>query len=792
MIKEYGKRFSFISLIYLLVTCSILGVIIISSEAGFGVLKEFIIKLVENFDIRITLQSLIKAHDNGRYEFLFFILSMLQVTYISRIISKFVTDGTYIDEIFMLMGSTCLSCFLSIAYSLCPMKLLVSRIGFLFIIIWLGMGWLYGFVKAILGVVRNEWGAYTFVVRFMLRCFINPIMLGMLGVLLPSILCVWLYESLYDAILYKNVILLVVTVVLSSYSLNKLCGKLIDLLLDMVNVSYVYTVDIFYGAFSLALIIGWFALMIFKTDYTDLIFYIDNKKYAYRAIKTVDRGIENGNFWWGYFKDGTLIIDAEYKRMNDYSFDNSPWYKWRDEISRIVILDGTEYIGNCAFCGMNNVEQIYISKDVDEISNMVFLDCELLQAINVDENNSIYSSIDGVLYNKDKTKLLECPEGKKAIIIPETVEEIEETFSDNAALREINVSDKNKSFSSEDGVLYNKLRTKVIRCPLGKKGEYFVDADTKEIASYAFQYCRELQNIVLPDKLEDIGYSAFAGCKKLEKIVIPEAVKKIESNAFMDCASLKEIIFEGNLEEIGENVFLRSNPQIFNLNLPLKKERHTHNSLMENPAVPEEFAADELNENEASSDIHENENADISNKYLEFIGQYAGKAAFYSIQNIKEGKQPILLLASSFENEEDYEVIDDKNIYSKQCDVYDHVDGEIVQLGSISSLSGYLSLYTKDTEDYIATRINTHSIYFTCIKDDKLYTYGYNTNDIVKDIVDYAEDGEYYDYAYGTTNYENAIGEYSVVEEIAFEKISNDKTVVSDETGFDKNNSFTE
>ena len=64
-----------------------------------------------------------------------------------------------------------------------------------------------------------------------------------------------------------------------------------------------------------------------------------------------------------------------------------------------------------------------------------------------------------------------------------------------------------------------------------------------------------------------------------------------------------------------------------------------------------------------------------------------------------------MLMASSFENEEEYEAIDDKNIHSKRCDVYDCVNGEIVQVGSIFSLSGYLSLYTKATEEYIATRM---------------------------------------------------------------------------------------
>lgn len=133
----------------------------------------------------------------------------------------------------------------------------------------------------------------------------------------------------------------------------------------------------------------------------------------------------------------------------------------------------------------------------------------------------------------------------------------------------------------------------------------------------------------------------------------------------------------------------------------------------------------------------------------------------------------------------------DKNIHSKRCDVYDYVNGEIVQVGSIFSLSGYLSLYTKATEAYIATRINTHSVYFTCIKDDKLYTYGYNTNNIQEDTVDHEEDGEYYDYAYGTRNYDDAIGEYSETGEIIFEKVSEDKAIVNDEAESDENDAPT-
>ena len=578
MIKEYEIHFSPVSLAYLLTTGGILGIVIICSASGFEILKEFIVALVENFDIHITLKNLIHITDSEEYELVFFLFSMIQVTYISRILGKFIDDGTFLDEIFMLLGSTCLSCFLGISYSLYPVKLLESTFGYGTIGIWLIANWIYGFVKAIQGVLNSEWGAYTFVFRNILYFLINPFMLGWLCVVLPTIFSVQLYAWLYDAVLYKNIFLLVIAVLLISYPLNKLCGMLIDFLLDIVSASYVGTVDILYGTFSVVLIIAWFVLMIFKTGYTDITFSINNEKYTYKAIKTVNRGIEEKKLWWGYFPDGTLIIDGRYGKMKDYGFDNSPWYEYRDKINRIVVLDGTEYIGNCGFCGMNNVKEIYISNDVNMISNNVFLDCKLLQAINVDKKNKVYSSVDGVLFDKSKTKLLKCPDAKKTIEIPETVTEIEEDFSYNNSLKTINVSDNNKNFSSRKGVLYNKAGTKLIRCPIGKKGTYSIDSSTKQIESYAFQYCRKLENVVLSDQLEEIGYSAFAGCKKMKKTVIPETVENINSNAFMDCEALEQVIFKGELHEIGYDVFLRSNPKISNLNLPLKKSSHTHSS----------------------------------------------------------------------------------------------------------------------------------------------------------------------------------------------------------------------
>lgn len=559
--KRFKVEFSSIALSYLVITISMFVVSIFCSAAGFRALKEFFLALIENFDMHMAMQNLIEVNIDEGYECPIFILSMLQVTYISRIVGKFIDDETYLDKIIMLLSNACLSCFLNITYTLYPMRFLQSMIGVSPIYVLLAVGCIYSLVKAILVVKKYEWGAYLFVGKFIICIFINPIALGVYCVVFPFILGIQIYAWLYDAFLYKNIILLIIVVLLISYPVNAVIGKVTDLLLDIVNGGDSLFTDIFYGFFSIALIIAWFVFMFFKTEYTDLTFNTGDKTYTYKAVKTIDRGIETGNIWWGYFKDGTLIIDGQYGHMLDYGFNNSPWYKYRDKIKRVAILNGTTYIGDCAFSGLCNVREIDIPLEVNEIGNMVFLDCNMLKKIYVDIKNNTYSTDGGSLYNKKKTVLLRCPDGKETIKIPETVIKLEEDFSRNEVLKEINVNSNNKIFSSHNGILYSRDKTKLIRCPIGKK-ECIVGEDVKKIESSAFMYCCNLESVILPDRLEDIGYYSFAGCRKLKRIEIPESVKIINGYAFMDCDELEEVIFKGNATEIRKDVFIRSNPRL--------------------------------------------------------------------------------------------------------------------------------------------------------------------------------------------------------------------------------------
>ena len=86
------------------------------------------------------------------------------------------------------------------------------------------------------------------------------------------------------------------------------------------------------------------------------------------------------------------------------------------------------------------------------------------------------------------------------------------------------------------------------------------------IDHYAFMDCVKLQNIVIPNTIQEVGASAFQGCILLKNITLPQSVVKVGSNGFKGCISLESIEF-GNIEKI-ENHCLDGCSSIENLLIP--------------------------------------------------------------------------------------------------------------------------------------------------------------------------------------------------------------------------------
>lgn len=259
-------------------------------------------------------------------------------------------------------------------------------------------------------------------------------------------------------------------------------------------------------------------------------------------------------------------------------------------LKNITIPNSVTSIEYCAFFGCENLTDITIPNSITSIDNQVFNGCEKLTDINVDKNNKNYLSVDGVLYNENKTELIRYPEGKNAssftipntvtsidnsafcgcvnltnvaipgsvsnigdgafcgcenltdITIPEKAEQISYyTFSGCKHLTNINADENNKSYTSADGVLYNKNKTELAICPAGKSGSFQISDTVTSIGDGAFDGCDKLTEITIPTSVTSIGGGAFGGCKSLTQITIPKNIKQIGDLAFYDCTELKNI-----------------------------------------------------------------------------------------------------------------------------------------------------------------------------------------------------------------------------------------------------------
>ncbi|MDP2892497.1 MAG: leucine-rich repeat domain-containing protein, partial [Bacillota bacterium] len=142
-------------------------------------------------------------------------------------------------------------------------------------------------------------------------------------------------------------------------------------------------------------------------------------------------------------------------------------------------------IGDYAFAFCSSLTSITIPGSVTNIGGGAFAWCNSLTAINVDPSNTAYSSADGVLFNIDKTTLIQYPGGKTGTeyTIPESVTSIGEgAFAGCNSLTAINVDPSNTAYSSADGVLFNIDKTTLIQYPGGKTGtEYTIPESVTSI-----------------------------------------------------------------------------------------------------------------------------------------------------------------------------------------------------------------------------------------------------------------------------------------------------------------------
>ena len=290
-------------------------------------------------------------------------------------------------------------------------------------------------------------------------------------------------------------------------------------------------------------------------------------------------------------------INFKITSIEDNAFRRSP-------LTKITIPNTITSIGTDAFFECKNLEEIKIPSSVNFIGDYAFIRCTSLTAITVDEENKSYSSINGILYNKDKSNLICCPSGhiENAVTIPESVTSISAQAFDSCIslesvflpeflkigqfpspfircsyLKEFNVNEDNKYHCSIDGILYNKDATILIYCPSGKTGSVSIPNSTKDIDDYAFYgssiesviipnsiskipvgafyLCGNLVSVIMPNSITTIERDAFRLCSKLLSIDIPDSVTSIEMRGFFDCSDLESVTLGKSVFAIGNYAF---------------------------------------------------------------------------------------------------------------------------------------------------------------------------------------------------------------------------------------------
>ena len=271
---------------------------------------------------------------------------------------------------------------------------------------------------------------------------------------------------------------------------------------------------------------------------------------------------------------GDCLIEAKDEVGNNYEIlpgtriiaDNAFTYS-NSDLTQITIPGTVTHIGDEAFSGIALTEvtlpnglihigyrafrciglrEITIPSSVTSIEGMSFF-CESLTTIHVESGNPAYCSIDGILFNKDKTKLLHYPAGKRenTYTIPDGVTDIEKGAFSYCYYALTQVTLPNSVTNIGDEAFSDCYALTQVTIGNG----------VTSIGDGAFSSCSKLTQVNIPNSVTSIGDGAFSGCSALTQVTIPDGVTSIGERAFYGCRALAQVTIGKSVTNIGNQAF---------------------------------------------------------------------------------------------------------------------------------------------------------------------------------------------------------------------------------------------
>ncbi|GAB6394769.1 MAG: Leucine rich repeat-containing protein [Bacteroidales bacterium] len=240
------------------------------------------------------------------------------------------------------------------------------------------------------------------------------------------------------------------------------------------------------------------------------------------------RSIDRAAFAYCY-KLESITIGSSVESIGEFAFTKC----WR--LPSVTIPNSVAGIKSFAFYQCKRLTSITIPKSVTSIGGYVFAGCIGLRKFVVSEANAQYSVIDGVLFNKDQNAIIAYPNAKSDVyVIPDRVISIETSaFVGCCDLKEFIVSEENTQYSVIDGVLFDRDKNTLISYPNAKSAIYVIPKEVTSIGESAFEGCRSLVSVTFPDGVTSIRSLAFSGCSGLTKIYSQnQTPPSVEDNTF--------------------------------------------------------------------------------------------------------------------------------------------------------------------------------------------------------------------------------------------------------------------